>query len=83
MHELTGSQVPHDWRTDELRHVGDDLRRQREANARRAITKGSQPGIRGWVGRHLVAVGRSVAGEPARPRPCPEQPKMGGHTTAA
>ena len=35
MHGLTGSQVPGNWRTDELLHVGDDLRHQRDADARR------------------------------------------------
>jgi hypothetical protein len=82
MNGLTGSQIPQDWRTDELLHVGDDLRHQREADARHAGQDGTRHGLRGWVGRHLVVVGRSVAGEPARPRPCPDLPH-GGRTTAA
>jgi len=83
MNGLTGSRIPDDWRTDELRHVGDDLRHQREADARRASSDTNRHGLRGWVGRHLVVVGRSVAGdEPTRQRPCPDLPK-GGHTTAA
>ena len=82
MHGLTGSQTPRNWRTDELLHVGDDLRNQRDADARRAETDPSRHGLRGWVGRHLVVVGRQVAGEPARPRPCPDLPKA-GRTTAA
>ena len=85
MHGLTGSQIPDNWRTDELLHVGDDLRHQREADARHAVRDSTRHGLRGWIGRHLVVVGRSVAGEPApaRPRPCPELPKVGGRTTAA
>ena len=82
MHGLTGSQTPRNWRTDELLHVGDDLRNQREADARRAGTDSSRHGLRGWVGRHLVVVGRQVAGEPSRPRPCPDLPTA-GRTTAA
>ena len=82
MHGLTGSQVPGNWRTDELLHVGDDLRHQRDADAQRADTSATRRGLRGWVGRHLVVIGRQVAGEPARPRPCPDLPQR-GHTTAA
>ena len=82
MNGLTGSQVPDNWRTDELLHVGDDLRHQREADAERAGTTSSRRGLRGWVGRHLVVIGRQVAGEPARPRPCPDRPQR-GQTTAA
>ena len=87
MNGLTGSHIPDDWRTNELLHVGDDLRHQREADARRATSGPGRHGLRGWVGRHLVVVGRSVAGEPVattpvRQRPCPDLPN-GGHTTAA
>ena len=82
MNGLTGSHIPDDWRTNELLHVGDDLRHQREADARRATTDTSRRGLRGWIGRHLVVVGRSVAGEPTRQRPCPDLPN-GGQTTAA
>lgn len=82
MHGLTGSQTPKNWRTDELLRVGDDLRAQRDADARRSNPDGSHHGLRAWVGRHLMVVGRSVAGEPARTRPCPDLPP-GGHTTAA
>ncbi len=82
MHGLTGSQVPGNWRTDELRHVGDDLRHQREADLQRGASRTIQRGLRGWVGRHLVVIGRQVAGEPARPRPCPDLPQR-GQTTAA
>jgi hypothetical protein len=82
MHGLTGSQSPKNWRTDELLRVGDDLRAQRDADARRSNPDGSRHGVRGWVGRHLVVVGRSVAGEPDRTRPRPDLPQ-GGHTRAA
>jgi hypothetical protein len=82
MNGLTGSESTRNWRTDELLHVGDDLRNQRAADARRARTGSSRHGLRGWVGRHLVVVGRQVAGEPPRSRPCPDVPK-GSHTTAA
>jgi len=82
MHGLTGSQVPGNWRTDELLHVGDDLRHQRDADANRSGSSATRRGLRGGVGRHLVVIGRQVAGEPARPRPCPDVPQR-GHTTAA
>ena len=82
MNGLTGSQAQENWRTDELLHVGDDLRHQRDADARRAGTDASRHGLRGWIGRHLVVVGRQVAGEPTRTRPCPDLPQA-GHTTAA
>ena len=82
MNGLTGTHLPDDWRTDELLHVGDDLRHQREADAHRSSEDLSRHGLRGWVGRHLVAVGGQVAGEPARTGPCPDLPN-GGHTTAA
>jgi hypothetical protein len=82
MNGLTGSRIPDDWRTTELLRVGDDLRHQREADAQRAQPDATRHGLRGWVGRHMVVVGRSVAGEPARKRPCPELPN-GSHTTAA
>ena len=80
MHGLTGAQEPRNWRTDDLLHVGDDLRRQREAGARHGehATPGeSRRGLRGWIGRHLVGVGQSVAGETHRRPPCPDLPQMG------
>jgi hypothetical protein len=80
MHGLTGAQEPRNWRTDDLLHVGEDLRRQREAGARpgnHAPSGEPRHGLRGWVGRHLVGVGQAVAGEtPGRP-PCPDLPQMG------
>jgi hypothetical protein len=82
MHGLTGSQTQENWRTDELLRVGDDLRAQRDANARRSNPDETRHGLRGWVGRHLVVVGRSVACEPTRTRPCPDLPN-GGQTRAA
>lgn len=80
MHGLTGAQEPRNWRTDDLQHVGDDLRRQREAGTRHG---GQEPhgesrhGLRGWIGRHLVGVGQAVAGETLRRPSCPDLPQMG------
>ena len=77
MHGLTGSQEPRNWRTDELLHVGDDLRRGREAGARHDDERHPNR-LRGWLGRHVIGVGHVVAGEPGR-SPCPEMPQMGSH----
>lgn len=80
MHGLTGAQEPRNWRTDELLHVGDDLRRQREAGARHGEPEsggGSRRGLRGWIGRHVVSVGQVVAGDAVRRPPCPDLPQMG------
>lgn len=82
MHGLTGSEALENWRTDELLRVGDDLRAQRHATARRSNPDGTRHGVRGWVGRHLVVAGRFVGGEPARTRPGADLPR-GGHTRAA
>ena len=80
MHGLTGAQEPRNWRTDDLLHVGDDLRRQRESGTKHDghdSSGGSRRGLRGWIGRHLVGVGQSVAGETLRRPPCPDLPQMG------
>ncbi len=85
MHGLTGSQEPRNWRTEELLHVGDDLRHGREAGARKdghGRSDGTRPGLRGWIGRHLMGVGHVVAGEPTRRPPCPDV-AAGRPTTAA
>ena len=82
MNGLTSNHLLDDWRMDELLHVGDDLRHQREADAHGSNDEPNRHGLRGWVGRHLVAVGGQVAGEPVRTTPCPDLPN-GGHTTAA
>ena len=82
MNGLTGSQTTGNWRTDELLQVGDDLRNQRAADARRNHVHPTRRNLRGWVGRHLVAIGNQVAGETDRTRPSPDLPH-GGQTTAA
>jgi hypothetical protein len=83
MHGLTGSQEPRNWRTDELLHVGDDLRRQRESGARQdeyPDEHATAPRrVRGWIGRHLIGAGQAVAGAEPKGPPCPELPQMGSH----
>ena len=83
MHGLTGSQEPRNWRTDELLRVGDDLRRQREADARDGERGTLRPRLRGWLGTHLIGVGHALAGEAGRLPPCPDAPQVGGGSTIA
>ena len=82
MHGLTGNQEPRNWRTEELLHVGDDLRRQRETGEHGGSREDHQPPhphrLRGWLGRHVIDLGRAVSGEAPRP-PCPDLPQMGSH----
>ena len=79
MNGLTGSQEPRNWRTEELLHVGDDLRRGREAGARHDAGDGQPNRLRGWLGRHVIGAGQVVAGAESRRPPCPESPQMGSH----
>ena len=79
MHGLTGSQEPLNWRTDELLHVGDDLRRGREAAARNDDGERHPSRLRGWLGRHVIGVGQAVAGDEPKRSPCPELPQIGSH----
>jgi len=79
MHGLTGNQEPRSWRTEELLHVGDDLRRLREADQLSGTDDRHGPPphrLRSWLGRHVIDLGRAVAGEPPR-SPCPDLPQMG------
>ncbi len=78
MHGLTGSQEPHNWRSDDLLRVGDDLRRGREADARRDDGERHPNRVRGWLGRHMIGAGEVVAGDERR-SPCPDLPQMGSH----
>ena len=79
MHGLTGSQEPRNWRTEELLHIGDDLRRGREAGARNDDGERHPNRLRGWLGRHVIGVGHVVAGGEPQRSPCPELPQMGSH----
>jgi hypothetical protein len=72
MHGLTGSQVPRNWRTDDLLRVGDDLRHQRNARANGAADEVRPPGLRGRIGLYLIGVGQTLAGEARRRQPCPD-----------
>jgi hypothetical protein len=63
-----------DRRIQELLHVGDDIRHTREADAERRAHEGSRHGPTAWLGRHLIGVGRAIAGDaPTRPA-SPELP---------
>lgn len=70
MHGLTGSHEPRNWRTDELLHVGDDLRHERDVGAKHGESEAPHRGLRGWIGRHLIGAGQAIAGETPRHPPC-------------
>ena len=80
MNPLTGSQETQNWRMEELLHVGDDLRHQREAGANHGRSEASHHGLLGWIGRHVVGRGHAVAGEGLRRPSRPDLPQIGSTT---
>jgi len=80
MNGLTGSQETRNWRMEELLHVGEDLRHQREAGARHGRNEASRHGLQAWISRHVVGTGHAAAGEAPRRSSHPDLPQIGNAT---
>ena len=80
MNPLTGSQETRNWRTEELLHVGQDLRHQRAAGTNQGRNEASRHGLGDWISRHVVGIGHAVAGETPRRSSRPDLPQIGSAT---